>query len=307
MSCTVLVCCVRMLGALQATSSRAPQWVLWCQMKIVGKTSPRGMVVNPVLQQRGMAGHNKWSKIKRKKGAKDVARAGLFAKASRAIIVASKTCGGDLSNLQLQSAIQHAKSIQMTKDRIEDAIKKCQEDSKDAKDFQSMRYDAMLNFGGTKVACILCALTDNCNRTAARVRSKVVRAGGELLSSSAHDYLFQNVGVVFLEEFLGDEESLWDCAIGAGATEVDIEGQSAMIFSETVDLWNMVTRLREKGYIPTEFETRFIISDPDSEVLLTDDGREQLQSFLEKMDEDEDVTHVYHNARVYYPLHDPQK
>jgi transcriptional/translational regulatory protein YebC/TACO1 len=141
-----------------------------------------------------MAGHNKWSKIKHKKGAKDVARSGLFAKASRAIIVASKACRGDMANLQLQSAIQHAKAIQLPKDRIQDAINKHEEKGKEGHAFQNMRYDAMLTLGGTKVACILTALTDNRNRTASHVRATVVRAGGELLASASHDYLFRMWG-----------------------------------------------------------------------------------------------------------------
>lgn len=250
------------------------------------------------VQQRGMAGHNKWSNIKRKKGAKDVARAGLFAKASRAIIVASKACRGDMANLQLQSAIQHAKSIQMTKDRIEDAINKHAEESKEGQAFQAMRYDAMLTLGGTKVACILTALTDNRNRTAARVRASVVRAGGELLPSSSHDYLFQHVGVVLLEEFQGDEEPLWECAVAAGATGVDVDGQSAIISCEPLDLWSLVTALRVSGYQPDQFEHRYVVADPNASVTLNDEGTDQFHDFLDKMDDDADVTHIYHNGRL---------
>ena len=251
------------------------------------------------VQQRGMAGHNKWSKIKRKKGVKDVARSGLFAKASKAIIAASKNCRGDMANLQLQSAIQHAKSIQMTKDRIQFAIDKHTEEGKEVQAFQSMRYDAMLTLGGARVACILTALTDNRNRTAARVRATVVRAGGELLSSSSHDYLFRHTGVVLLEEFLGDEEPLWECAIAAGATGVDVDKQSAMISCEPVDLWNVVTSLRGNGYEPDQFEHRYVVADPNTLVILSDEGMEQLHDFLDTMDEDADVTCVYHNSRTW--------
>jgi YebC/PmpR family DNA-binding regulatory protein len=243
-----------------------------------------------------MAGHNKWSKIKRKKGAKDVARSGLFAKASRAIIVASKACRGDMANLQLQSAIQHAKSIQLPKDRIQDAINKHEEKGKEGQAFQNMRYDAMLTLGGTKVACILTALTDNRNRTASHVRATVVRAGGELLASASHDYLFRHTGMILLETFAGDEEALWECALEAGASEVDVDNQSAMITCEPADLWSLVASLRENGYEPDEFEHRYVVIDPSSFVSLNEEGQEQLESFLDKMDEDEDVTNVYHNC-----------
>ena len=272
-----------MLGTISLAGRRSSLWILLQQ--------PCAL-----LQYRCMAGHSKWSKIKRKKGAKDVARSGLFAKASRAIILASKSCGGDLANLQLQSAIQHAKSIQLTKDRIQDAINKHQEKGKDGQSFQNMRYDAMLTLGGTKVACILTALTDNRNRTAASVRATVVRAGGELLASTSHSYLFDHVGMVLLENFDGDEEALWECVLEAGATEVDIDNQSAIITCQPTDLWNLVTALQENGYQPEEFEHRYVVADPDGVVSLSDEGQDKLESFLDKMDDNEDVTHVYHNS-----------
>jgi YebC/PmpR family DNA-binding regulatory protein len=243
-----------------------------------------------------MAGHSKWSKIKRSKGAKDVVRSRLFAKASRAIIVATKNCGGDMANLKLQSAIQHAKSIQLPKDRIQDAINKYQDKNKDGQSFQTIRYDAKLTLGGTKVACIVQALTDNRNRTAASVRATVVRADGELLATAAHDYLFDYVGMVLLEQFDGDEDTLWECALEGGATEVDVDDSSAVMTCEPADLWNLVKVLQEQGYEPQEFEHRYTVPDPGNLVPLTEEGREKLETFLDKMDENEDVTQVFHNC-----------
>lgn len=105
-------------------------------------------------QQRCMAGHNKWSKIKRKKGVKDQARSTGFSKASRAITAAARTCDGDMSNLQLQSAIAHAKSIQLPKARIQDAIEKHQ-NSKGQAELLNMRYDCMMR---QKQNCCQCEI-----------------------------------------------------------------------------------------------------------------------------------------------------
>ena len=246
-----------------------------------------------------MAGHNKWSKIKRKKGVKDQARSTEFSKASRAITVAARNCDGDMSNLQLQSAIAHAKSIQLPKIRIQDAIDKANLDkSKDEADFVDIRYDAMLGFGGNKVACILTALTDNRNRTASNVRSTVRKSGGELLPTASLNYLFNHVGVVLVDE-VTDEDALWECALEAGATDVDMDQKSAMITCDASDLWNVVTILKNDGrFKVSEFEQRYVTSDAELAVSLDEEGQEQLDRFLDKMDEDEDVTHVYHNAIV---------
>lgn len=266
---------------------------------VVARRTPRAFARRAAAQQqRCMAGHNKWSKIKRKKGVKDQARATGFSKASRAITAASRNCGGDVSNLQLQSAIAHAKSIQLPKIRIQDAIDKHLDKSKG--DLINMRYDAMMSLGGQKVACVLTALTDNKNRTASHVRSTITKAGGELLPTSSLNYLFDHVGVVIVEN-IKDEDLLYDAALEAGATDIDLDGQSgcAMITCEASDLWNVVTALKDDGCLNvTEFELRYVASNNDLNVNLDEIGQEQLDHFLDKMDDDEDVTNVYHNAIV---------
>lgn len=250
-------------------------------------------------QYRYMAGHNKWSKIKRKKGVKDQARSTQFSKASRAITAAARNCNGDLSNLQLQSAIAHAKSIQLPKQRIQDAIDKHAK-SKGEADLMTLRYDAMMNVGGNKVACILTALTDNRNRTASNVRAIVGKAGGELVPTSSLNYLFHHVGVVLVENVSDDcEDALFECALEGGGTDVEMDGTSAMVTCEASDLWNVVSTLREDGsFNVVEFEQRFVVSDEGLAVSLDEDAQEKFDRFLDKMEEDEDVTNVYHNAII---------
>jgi YebC/PmpR family DNA-binding regulatory protein len=257
-----------------------------------------------------MAGHNKWSKIKRTKAPKDVARSSAFAKASRAIAAASRACGGDLSNLQLQSAIQHDKSIQMPKDRIQDAIDKFMKNKGGAaassSSLESVRYDAMMNFDGQKVACLIIALTDNRNRTATSVRTTINKAGGELLPTNALSYLFDHVGIVVLGHHANNnnntaaaddnEDALYEVALEAGATDF-VEDNNRLVICEASDLWKLVTALRESGYVPLEFEQHFVLSDSDNAVgPLSMRGAAKLNAFLEKLDEDMDISNIYHNA-----------
>lgn len=248
---------------------------------------------------RCLSGSNKWSKIKRKKAIKDQRRGAIFSKASRAIAVASRLCGGDIGDLALQSAIARAKSIELPKSRIEAAIAAHESKSSDAAPL-SLRYDAMMSFAGTKVACLITALSDNRNRTASNVRSSVAKSGGELLPTSTHDYLFDHVGMVLLENLSEDafnEEALWECALEAGATEVDIDDGSAVITCDRRDLWDVVKGLRDGGFDPTEFEHRYIVSDEATKAPLSSDGEERLKAFLDKMEVNEDVTNVFHNAK----------
>ena len=70
-----------------------------------------------------MSGHSKWSTIKRKKGEKDGARAKVFTKISREIIVAIKEGGGDPNNnAKLATLIQKAKSNNIPNDNIDRLI-----------------------------------------------------------------------------------------------------------------------------------------------------------------------------------------
>ncbi|HON14888.1 MAG TPA: YebC/PmpR family DNA-binding transcriptional regulator, partial [Spirochaetota bacterium] len=72
-----------------------------------------------------MSGHNKWSTIKRKKGALDAKRGALFTKLIREITVAARLGGEDIeANPRLRTAVLKARAANMPNDNIERAIKK---------------------------------------------------------------------------------------------------------------------------------------------------------------------------------------
>ena len=77
-----------------------------------------------------MSGHSKWENIKRKKGATDAARAKIFTKIAREIIVAVKAGGPDPdNNSSLKDAIAKARSNNMPNDNINRTIKKAAGDT----------------------------------------------------------------------------------------------------------------------------------------------------------------------------------
>ncbi len=263
---------------------------------------------NYLFQSRGFAGHNKWSKIRHKKGAKDVNRAKIFSKATRAIRAASKACGGDLSNLHLQSVIQSAKAIQVPKDRIVDAINLASKGSEN--DLVTMRYDGHLNTPSGKVSLILTALTDNKNRTAANVRAKMRKSHGELLNTGVHDWLFDHLGIVLIRKELGIssrsekmcdeyEETFLEHALEGGACDVDfgnITDEHITIKCAPTDLHSVVIGMRDTGYDISIFKS---VYEPTSIIDLDEDSSDILTNFLEKMDDDEDINDVYFNASLF--------
>jgi len=285
------------------------------------------LYLSPRQQRRSMAGHNKWSKIRHKKGAKDSKRAVVLGKASRSITAASKDCNGDQSNLRLQAAIAHAKAVQLPKDRIEEAIEKGTVAYRNKKgegdDLVNLRFDAMMRLETAQVACIITALSDNRNRTTQHVRHLVSKAGGELLPTDNLNYLFEQVGVILVEQQddaaapdQDFEELLMECALEAGAINVeelsDEEEQSDnesgatadnggsnrafVVTTEERDLWQVVQALQEAGYGVSQFEHRYVLQDEHGGVGLSTKDWEELDDFLEKLEDNEDVNNVYHNA-----------
>lgn len=122
-----------------------------------------------------MSGHNKWSKIKRKKAGEDAAKSRAFSKLSRVIAMESKKCNGLVSSPSLATAIESAKAINMPKDTIDRAVKKGLETSTESMD--RVTYECFAQGG---VAMVIEGLTDNRNRTAQEIRHTLAEVGCEL-------------------------------------------------------------------------------------------------------------------------------
>src|SRR3979411_1906061 len=134
-----------------------------------------------------MAGHSKWSKVKRFKGAIDAKRAQIFSKLSKEITIAAKSGGGDPdSNPRLRSAIQAARAQSMPNDNVERAIKRGTGEGSEAQHFDEIVYEGYAPGG---VAVIVEAATDNKNRTAAEIRSIFTKNDGKPASSGSDSYI----------------------------------------------------------------------------------------------------------------------
>src|SRR5438128_12658120 len=89
-----------------------------------------------------MAGHSKWSKVKRFKGAIDAKRGKIFSKLSKEITIAAKAGGGDPNgNPLLRSAIQAARAQSMPNDNIERAIKRGKGEGRDGHQLDGLGYE----------------------------------------------------------------------------------------------------------------------------------------------------------------------
>lgn len=139
-----------------------------------------------------MAGHNKWSKIKRKKAKKDKERSKRFSKLVDQIQTEAKRCGGDMNDPGLQQAIEQAKEADMPKDNIEDAIERATSEAEGSKE---ITYEA---YGPGGAQMVIEAETNNRNKSAAEIRHILSEYGLDLAKPGAVVWAF--------EESRGEEE-----------------------------------------------------------------------------------------------------
>src|ERR1700719_3362999 len=174
-----------------------------------------------------MAGHSKWSKVKRFKGAIDAKRGQIFSKLSKEITIAAKAGGGDPNgNPRLRSAIQAARAQSMPNDNVERAIKRGTGEGSEAAHFEEIIYEG---YGPAGVALIVEAATDNKNRTAADIRSIFTKNSGNLGSTGSVSYMFHRKGQITVRRGSIDEDRVLELALEAGAEELTTEEDQYLI------------------------------------------------------------------------------
>ncbi len=190
-----------------------------------------------------MAGHSQFANIKHRKGAQDKKRAKLFTKLLREISVAAKSGQPDPNfNPRLKNALIDARTNNIPKDRIEAAIKKVVSGS-NAENYDEIRYEG---YGAGSIALIIEAMTDNRNRTAGEVRSILTKNGGSLGETGSVSFMFDHVGVIQYEaKNIGGEE-IFEKAIEAGASDVEIGEEIHTIFTSIEDFSAVRDSLIEK-------------------------------------------------------------
>src|SRR5208283_4019623 len=148
-----------------------------------------------------MSGHSKWATTKHRKGAKDSARAKVFAKLIRQVEVAAREGGGDVdTNASLRTMYQKAREASVPLDTIERAIKR------GTGELEGVRYEAISyeGYGPDGVAIMVETLSDNRNRTGSEIRSTFSRNGGSMAEPGAVSWQFERKGVLMVPRSVGE-------------------------------------------------------------------------------------------------------
>ena len=239
-----------------------------------------------------MSGHSKWATIKHKKGAADAKRGKLFAKLARQIEVSARAGGGDVdSNPTLRTAVQKAKSAQMTNDAIDRAVKRGTGEG-GADTYEDITYEGYAPGG---VALLIDVLTDNRNRTGADIRGIFTRMGGSMAEPGAVGWQFNRQGVILVEGPV-DEDELMLAALEAGADDVVDDGGTWRVSSDPSGTFEIKEALEGAGFTVISADTP-MVSENLVPVTTVEDAKKILR-IMEAIEDNDDVQDVYSNFDI---------
>lgn len=237
-----------------------------------------------------MSGHSKWATIHRQKEVKDAKRGNLFSKLGRAISIAVKSGGGpDLSaNFKLRVAVEKARAADMPKENIERAISRAAE----AGALEEINYEG---FGPGGIGVIVEAATDNRNRTSQEIKTAFERGGGSLAGPGSVSFNFEQKGFLVVSK-TADAEAQMLKLIELGVEDVSETENQIEVTTAPDKLGEIRKSLEAAGFEVTSMElylhpkTLVTIFDPES--------AKRAMTFLEELEEHEDVQRVFSNLDV---------
>ena len=238
-----------------------------------------------------MSGHSKWASIKHKKGAADAKRAQVFTKLAKMITVAAREGGEDMdSNFSLRMAVDKAKGSNMPKDRIARAIDRGTGAGGEAVILETAVYEGM---GPGGAALLVEALTDNKNRTIANIKGIFNKRGGNLDAKVM--WMFTRKGVVHVADASGasDQDELELMLIEAGAEDISRDGDRISVISAVSDLQSVEKAVKEAGLAVEGGGLEYVAK---QETEISEEDENSLASFIEALEEDDDVNAVFTNA-----------
>lgn len=237
-----------------------------------------------------MAGHSKWSKVKRLKGALDAKRGKLFSRLSKEISVAARMGGGDpAANARLRTAVLAARAQNMPNDNIDRAIKRGTGEL-GGDHFEESVYEGYAPGG---VALMVEVATDNRNRTAADLRSIFSKNHGNLASSGSVAYLFHRKGQLTVPAGSIDEDRILELALEAGAEEFERDGDSYVLTTSPDQLYAVGESLKQED---VTVEAQKLVFIPDSTISVTEESvAAQILRLCDALEDCDDVQNVYAN------------
>jgi YebC/PmpR family DNA-binding regulatory protein len=235
-----------------------------------------------------MAGHNKWSKIKRDKGVNDAKRGAVFTKIGNQIAIAARSGTDPAMNPALAMAIEKARQANMPKDNIQRSIDRVAD--KNAAALEEITYEG---YGPGGVGIIIETATDNRNRTLPEVKTALVKNGGRIADAGSVMFQFTRKGVLRVAA-TGEDALL--AVLDAGAEDVNEEDGEIIVYTDQKDLMKVREALVTDGLNVEEAELQYVANAP---IAISDqDVADKIMKVMDALDDLDDVVNVHTNAEI---------
>ncbi len=235
-----------------------------------------------------MAGHSKWAKIKRDKGANDAKRGAIFTKLGNQIAIAARAGTDPVLNSALALAIERAKAANMPGVNIQRAIDRVAD--KNAAVMEEITYEA---YGPGGVGIIIETATDNRNRTFPEVKNALVKNGAQIADAGSVAFQFSRKGVITVD---GSGEELLLEVLEAGAEDAAEEDGEITVYTDMKDLASVRKALIDSKVKVIDAELQYVAG---STIEIADEETAQkLFKVLDALDALDDVVNVHTNADI---------
>lgn len=235
-----------------------------------------------------MAGHNKWSKIKRDKGANDAKRGALFTKIGNQIAIAARGGTDPAMNSSLAMAIEKAKAANMPMTNIQRAIDRVAD--KNAAALEEITYEG---YGPGGVGIIIETATDNKNRTYPEVRTALTKNGGSIADAGSVMFQFTRKGVITVAA-TGEDALL--AVLDAGAEDAVEEEGELTVYTEAKELAKVREAIVAAGLEVKSAELQYV---PNNHIPIADEETaRKVLKVMDALDDLDDVVNVSTNADI---------
>jgi YebC/PmpR family DNA-binding regulatory protein len=237
-----------------------------------------------------MSGHSKWATTKRKKARIDQARAKVFNRIIRELVVAARSGGSDPDgNPRLRAAIVKAKAANMPAKNIETNV------AKGAGELEGVHYLEITyeGYGPGGTAILVDTVTDNRVRTVAELRNLFGKNGGNLGEEGSVGWMFKARGVITVPKSALAEDALFEFVTDNGADDFDSSGDEYEIRVSPEKYHKLVEALEKKGVPPSSSD---LVKVAEMPIKVTGANAEKALELLEMLDDHDDVQSVHTNA-----------
>lgn len=235
-----------------------------------------------------MAGHSKWSKIKRGKAIEDAKRGAVFTKLGNQIAVAARGGPDPDLNPALAMAIEKAKAANMPLSNIERAIARVTD--KDAAQLDEVMYEG---YGPGGVAILVECATDNTNRTYPFVKTAFSKHGGSIADKGSVEYQFDRRGMIIVK---GVGEDLLLQVLDAGAEDAIEDDGETIVYTDPKQLAAVRDALLAANIEIADAELTYV---PKNTITITDEATQgKILRLMEALEDIDDVTATHTNFEI---------